>query len=146
MVSRLFNFLADIMLTTPILLLDSKSSLVLIPNPILISWSWRFAQGKIQIFTKYPYSGCTKNQRLTLVWVSWKIVQYEKNIFSYSAPDGQPKESNMAVMEVNLPSGFTVDQDGLADIEGTESVKVIIKLLSWCSIHILLNNSSPYRK
>lgn len=52
----------------------------------------------------------------------------------------------MAVMEVNLPSGFTVDQDGLADIEGTESVKVIIKLLSWCSIHILLNNSSPYRK
>ncbi|XP_037921191.1 CD109 antigen-like isoform X10 [Hermetia illucens] len=44
---------------------------------------------------------------------------------SYSAPDGQPKESNMAVMEVNLPSGFTVDQDGLADIEGTESVKKV---------------------
>jgi CD109 antigen len=39
-------------------------------------------------------------------------------------PDAQTEKSNMAVMEVTLPSGFTFDSDHLPDLLATERVKV----------------------
>jgi CD109 antigen len=39
-------------------------------------------------------------------------------------PDDSADKSNMAVMEVSLPSGFTFDSDSLMELKGTEKVKV----------------------
>lgn len=39
-------------------------------------------------------------------------------------PDDQADKSNMAVMEVSLPSGFTFDTDTLPELKATEKVKV----------------------
>lgn len=38
-------------------------------------------------------------------------------------PTEEANESNMAVMEVNLPSGFTVDRDSLPSLEMSSYVK-----------------------
>jgi CD109 antigen len=39
-------------------------------------------------------------------------------------PDDSAEKSNMAVMEVSLPSGFTFDSDSLPELKATEKVKV----------------------
>jgi CD109 antigen len=39
-------------------------------------------------------------------------------------PDDSADKSNMAVMEVSLPSGFTYDSDSLSELKATEKVKV----------------------
>ena len=39
-------------------------------------------------------------------------------------PDAQTKQSNMAVMEVTLPSGFTFDSDHMSELLATTKVKV----------------------
>ena len=39
-------------------------------------------------------------------------------------PDESTEKSNMAVMEVSLPSGFTYDSDSLLELKSTENVKV----------------------
>jgi CD109 antigen len=41
-------------------------------------------------------------------------------------PDSQDDKSNMAIMEVTLPSGFTFDNDHLKELMSTEKVKVRI--------------------
>lgn len=38
-------------------------------------------------------------------------------------PTKEANESNMVVMEVNLPSGFTVDRDSLPSLEVSQNVK-----------------------
>lgn len=38
-------------------------------------------------------------------------------------PTKEANESNMAVMEVSLPSGFTVDMDALPSLEVSQHVK-----------------------
>lgn len=38
-------------------------------------------------------------------------------------PNEEANESNMAVMEVSLPSGFTVDRDSLPSLEMSSHVK-----------------------
>jgi hypothetical protein len=38
-------------------------------------------------------------------------------------PTKEANESNMAVMEVSFPSGFTVDQDALPSLELSQNVK-----------------------
>ncbi|KAG5667285.1 hypothetical protein PVAND_015271 [Polypedilum vanderplanki] len=40
-------------------------------------------------------------------------------------PDAQAEKSNMAVMEVTLPSGFTFDSDNLAELLATDRVKKV---------------------
>ena len=50
-------------------------------------------------------------------------------------PDAQTEKSNMAVMEVTLPSGFTFDSDHLPDLLATERVKVCLLLF-----HIFINS------
>ncbi|KAG5667283.1 hypothetical protein PVAND_015269 [Polypedilum vanderplanki] len=40
-------------------------------------------------------------------------------------PDAQAEKSNMAVMEVTLPSGFTFDSDSLAELLATDRVKKV---------------------
>jgi len=44
-------------------------------------------------------------------------------------PVGSENNSNMAVMEVNFPSGFTADLDTLPSIQATKKVKVFQCLL-----------------
>ena len=43
-------------------------------------------------------------------------------------PDAQTTQSNMAVMEVTLPSGFTFDNDYMSELLATTKVKVSLKL------------------
>lgn len=38
-------------------------------------------------------------------------------------PTKEANESNMVVMEVNLPSGFTVDKESLPSLEVSQNVK-----------------------
>ncbi|XP_043275099.1 CD109 antigen-like isoform X2 [Venturia canescens] len=45
------------------------------------------------------------------------------SICSRFFPTKEANESNMAVMEVNLPSGFTVDMDSLPSLETSQNVK-----------------------
>lgn len=45
------------------------------------------------------------------------------SICSAFVPTRDANESNMAVMEVNLPSGFTVDRDSLPSLEVSQNVK-----------------------
>ncbi|KAK0179673.1 hypothetical protein PV327_005405 [Microctonus hyperodae] len=45
------------------------------------------------------------------------------SICSGFVPTREANESNMAVMEVNLPSGFTVDKDSLPSLEVSQNVK-----------------------
>lgn len=46
------------------------------------------------------------------------------NVGTSFVPDENVKKSNMAVMEVTLPSGFTYDNDQMAKLLGTNRVKV----------------------
>jgi CD109 antigen len=43
--------------------------------------------------------------------------------FTRFVPSKEANESNMAVMEVSLPSGFTVDRDSLPSLEISSHVK-----------------------
>ena len=45
------------------------------------------------------------------------------SICSGFVPTREANESNMAVMEVSLPSGFTVDMDSLPSLEVSQNVK-----------------------
>lgn len=46
-------------------------------------------------------------------------------LFSFIPADGDTNRSNMAVMEIYLPSGFVVDTDTLPTLESSERIKVI---------------------
>lgn len=54
---------------------------------------------------------------------------FQKSVFfsnsSSFVPAGGVNESNMAVMEVNFPSGFTADLDTLPSLEVSENVKKV---------------------
>jgi len=41
--------------------------------------------------------------------------------------EGKAKESNMAILEVSLPSGYTVDEDSFKEIRQIERVRVSLK-------------------
>ena len=44
--------------------------------------------------------------------------------FSFIPAEGDSSRSNMAVMEIYLPSGFVVDTDTLPTLESSERIKV----------------------
>lgn len=48
------------------------------------------------------------------------------NCFSFIPAEGDATRSNMAVMEIYLPSGFVVDTDTLPTLESSERIKVRI--------------------
>lgn len=57
----------------------------------------------------------------------WKyfIVQISIYICSYNAKEGDGKESNMALLEVSLPSGYTTGKEFFADLLETAGVKKV---------------------
>lgn len=69
--------------------------------------------GKYPRFTLAPKIGEASNKEFLHLSVCTKFV-----------PDSQAQKSNMAVMEVTLPSGFTFDSDHLPDLLSTKRVKV----------------------
>lgn len=69
--------------------------------------------GKYPRFTLNPKIGEASNKEFLHLTVCTKFVA-----------DSQADKSNMAVMEVTLPSGFTFDSDHLPDLLSTERVKV----------------------
>jgi len=48
--------------------------------------------------------------------------------------EGESKESNMAILEVSLPSGYTADEDSFADIRNIERVRVSFRILNTCTL------------
>lgn len=44
-------------------------------------------------------------------------------MYNRFVPTKEANESNMAVMEISLPSGFTVDRDSLPSLEVSQNVK-----------------------
>lgn len=45
-------------------------------------------------------------------------------VFSFIPAEGDANRSNMAVMEIYLPSGFVVDTDTLPTLESSDRIKV----------------------
>jgi len=51
----------------------------------------------------------------------------ELNVCVDYVEEGKAKESNMAILEVSLPSGYTVDEDSFKEIRQIERVRVSLK-------------------
>lgn len=92
------------------------------------------AKGKgfsiLQISYKYNMDDSGKFPRFTITPKIEEITSKEflnLDVGITFIPDAQTEKSNMAVMEVSLPSGFTFDSDNLEELLATARVKVIKK-------------------
>ncbi|XP_017476944.1 PREDICTED: CD109 antigen isoform X5 [Rhagoletis zephyria] len=58
--------------------------------------------------------------------------------------DGEQKESNMAVMEVSLPSGYTADSEGFESIESVDRVKRVETKNSDSTVIVYFDGLAPH--
>ncbi|XP_070505052.1 CD109 antigen-like [Chironomus tepperi] len=82
----------------------------------------------LQISYKYNLDNSGKYPRFVLnpkVDESSNKEYLDLHVCTNFVPDSQTARSNMAVMEVSLPSGFTFDNDHLSELMATENVKKV---------------------
>ncbi|KAG5667286.1 hypothetical protein PVAND_015272 [Polypedilum vanderplanki] len=82
----------------------------------------------LQISYKYNIDDSGKFPRFTLkpkVEEASNKEFLQLSVCTSFVPDAQAEKSNMAIMEVTLPSGFTFDSDSLAELLATDRVKKV---------------------
>ena len=73
-----------------------------------------------------------------LVFKATSPNQLKVSVCTHYIQDGSDTSSNMAVMEVNLPSGFTTDKDSLPALRRFKGVKRVDSLLGDTKVSLLI--------